>query len=128
MPSEKRRTSPGVQELQTMRAAIRSKKGELDRMEEDRSSSFSSGSPLLPASESESEKEEAPPFSKATGVPPPVRKEPPRAVVPPRPESSALPPSPAPTLESKAAATPKVSGKAFQDGKPKGRGGVILNI
>ena len=128
MPSEKRRTSPGVQELQTMRAAIRSKKGELDRMEEDRSSSFSSGSPLLPASESESEKEEAPPFSKATGVPPPVRKEPPRAVVPPRPKSSALPPSPAPTLESKAAATPKVSGKAFQDGKPKGRGGVILNI
>ena len=50
-----------------------------------------SGSPLLPASESESEKEEVPPFSKAKAKGPGV---PPRkAVVPPPPKSSDLAPS-----------------------------------
>ena len=44
--------------LRKLLAAIKKKEGELDGMGEDRSSSFSSGSPLLDGGESKSEKED----------------------------------------------------------------------
>ncbi|CAE7208534.1 unnamed protein product [Symbiodinium microadriaticum] len=70
--------------LKAMRKTIKKKEEELDTMEEERSSSFSSGSPLLPSSGSESEKEDDSPADKVeatgSGVPPATGKPPPKGV------------------------------------------------
>ena len=87
-------------------------------MEEERSSSFSSGSPLLQSSGSESEKEDVSPVSKAKakgpGVPPSAGKPPPKAALPLPPKSGTLPPPPPPAgIE-----TASRREKAFANGDP----------
>ena len=112
--------------LKAMRKTIKKKEEELDTMEEERSSSFSSGSPLLPSSGSESEKEDDSPADKVeatgSGVPPATGKPPPKAMVPPPPKSGTPQPPPAPVLKSAAAVPPKVSDTACTGSKPAGKG------
>ena len=115
-----------VRKLRALRATIKNKEEELDGMEEERSSSFSSGSPLL-ASESEDEKEEVSQASsvkkEASGTPSPAGKQPlPAVASPPPPKSGAPKPSPTPVLNKEVVVTPKVSGKTSKEGPPKGKG------
>ena len=112
--------------MRKLLAAIKQKEQELDDMEEDRSSSFSSGSPLLEGSGSESEKEDSAANSssktKGPSVPTPQGK----ALVkapPPKAEAHPPPPAAAPVVVSKAPGAPKAAKAADNKGKPEGRKG-----
>lgn len=112
--------------MRKLLAAIKQKEQELDDMEESRSSSFSSGSPLLEGSGSESEKEDsaADSSSKTKGPSVPMPKG--KALVkapPPKAEAHPPPPATAPVVVSKAPGAPKAAKAAGNKGKPEGHKG-----